>query len=110
MACLRLFRLGVGRLTEIRPEPIMGREPHIAGGRYDHVGHDAALQTAHPVGQHHTGHPAQDVEALRQQRQRRVRALVVGETHEPHPAPRQHRAEHVQPAQHTPIDDQMLTR
>jgi hypothetical protein len=85
-------------------------EPHVVGGGHDLVRDHPAFQTAHPVGEHHTGNPTQVLEALREQRQRRLGALVVGEPHEPHPRPRQHRAEHVQPAQHTPVDDQMLTR
>ena len=37
-----------------------------------------------------------------------VGLLIGGEPHEPHPRPRQHRAEHVQPAEHTPVDDQRV--
>jgi hypothetical protein len=45
-----------------------------------------------------------------QHRERRLGALVGREPHEPEPAPRQHRAEHMQPAQAAPVDHQMLTR
>ena len=88
----------------------MAGEADVLGCGHHDVGDDAALQAAHPVRQHLARHPAEDLEALRQHRQRRLRLLVRGEPHEPDPRPRQHRAEHVQPALSTPVDHQMLTR
>ena len=104
------LRLRIRGLTEVGPEPMMGGEPHVGAGRHDPVGDHPALQTPHPVGQHHPGHPTQDLEALREQPQRGVCALVTGEADEPHPRPGQHRAEHVQPTQHAPVDNQVLAR
>ena len=104
------FRFRVRGLAEIRPEPVVRREPHVLPGGHHDVGHDAAFQAAHPVRQHLAGYPAQDLEALRQQRQRRGRPLIGGEPDEPEPAPGQHRAEHVQPALGAPVDHEVLTR
>ena len=104
------FRFRVVRLAEIRPEPVVRREPQVLRRGHHDVGDHAALQAAHPVRQHLARHPAQHLQALRQHRQRRLRALISGEPHEPEPAPRQHRAEHVQAALGTPVDHQVLTR
>jgi len=84
-------------------------ETHVLTRGHDPVRDYATFQAPHPVGEHHARDPAEGLEALREQRQGRVGALVVGEAHEPDPAPREHGAEHVQPAQHAPIDDQVLT-
>ena len=102
--------LRVVRLAEIRPEPVVRREPQVLRRGHHDVGDHPALQAAHPVGQHLARHPAQHLEALRQHRQRRLRALISGEPHEPDPAPGQHRAEHVQAALGAPVDHQVLTR
>jgi len=104
------LRLRIGGLAEVGPEPVVSSEAHVLTRRHDLVRDHPAFQAAHPVGEDDAGNPTQGVEALREQRQRRLGALVVGEAHEPDPAPREHRAEHVQPAQHPPVDDQMLTR
>ena len=69
----------------------------------------ATFQASHPVGEAQAGNLAEGLEALREQRQRRVGPLIMSEAHKPDPAPRLDRAEHVQSAQHTPIDDQMPT-
>ena len=37
----------------------MGGEGDVPGCRHDDVGHDAALETAHPVGEHDAGHAAE---------------------------------------------------
>jgi hypothetical protein len=50
------------------------------------------------------------LDALGQQRQGRLTALVGGEAHEAIAAPRQHRAEDIERALFAPIDDQMLAR
>jgi hypothetical protein len=104
------LRFRIMRLAEIRPEPVVSREPHIRRRRHHDIGHDAAFEAAHPIRQDLARHPAQDLEALGQQRQRGLRPLVTGEPHEPEPAPGQHRAEHVQPALAAPVDHQVLTR
>ncbi len=92
------LRFRVVRLAEIGLEPVMRREPQVLRRGHHHVGDHAAFQARHPVGQHLARHPAQHLQALRQHRQRRLRALISSEPHEPDPAPGQHRAEHVQPA------------
>ena len=104
------FRLGVGGLAEVRLEPVMTGEADVLRRRHDHVGDHAAFQAAHPVSEDLARHPAEGLEALGQQAQCRLRLLVGGEPHEPDPRPRQHRAEHVQPALAAPVDHQMLTR
>ena len=104
------LRFRVVALTEVGPEPVMGREPDIVGGRDHHVGDHPALQATHPVSQHHPRDPAQDLEALRQHRERRGRLLIGGEPDEPGPGPGQHGTEHVQPVLDTPVDQQVLTR
>ena len=104
------LRLWVRGLAEVGPEPVVGSEPHVLPGRHDDVSDDGAFQAAHPVGQDLARHPAEHFEALAQQRQRRGSALVGGEPHEPEPRPGQHRAEHMQPGQHAPVDDQVLAR
>jgi hypothetical protein len=88
----------------------MGGEPDVLAGGHDDVGDDGAFQAAHPVGQDFAGQPALHLETLRQQRQRRGGPLIGREPHEPDPGPGQHRAEHMQPGQHPPVDDQMLIR
>jgi hypothetical protein len=102
------LRLRVPALAEVRPEPVVSGQPHVVRRRDDHVGDHAALQTCHPVGQHHLRHPAQLLQALREQREGRLRPLIGGEPHEPVAAPGQHRAEQVQPALAAPVDDQHL--
>ena len=104
------LRFRIARPAEVRPEPVMAGEPDILRRGHHDVGHHAAFQAAHPVRQHRAGHPAQHLEALRQQRQRGLRPLITGEPHEPDPAPGQHRAEHVQPPLAAPAGHQMLTR
>ncbi len=102
--------LRIGCPAKIGLERVMRGEPHVLRGGHHDVGDHAALQAAHPVREHLARHPAQDLEALRQHRQRRLRLLISGEPHEPDPRPRQHRAEHVQPALGAPVDHQVLTR
>ena len=104
------FRFRIGRLAEIRPETVVRREPQVLRRGHHHVGDHPAFEAAHPVGQHLARHPAQHLQALRQHRQRRLRPLIRGEPHEPHPAPGQHGAEHVQPALGAPVDHQVLAR
>jgi len=89
---------------------IMACKPDVLRRGHHDVGDHAALQAAHPVGQHLARRPAEALEALRQHRQRRVRPLISGEPHEPNPGPGQHRAEHVQAALGAPVDHQVLTR
>ncbi len=102
--------LRIGGLAEVRPEPVVRREPHVVRRRDHPVRDHAALQARHPVREDHLRHPAHDLEALREHAQRRGRGLIGGEPHEPEPAPRHDRAEHVQPELDTPVDHQMLTR
>ena len=88
----------------------MGGEADIVRARHHHVRDHPRLQTAHPVGEHHGRDAAERLETLHQHLEGRGRAFVVGEPDEPHPGPGQHRAEHVQPGQHAPVDQQRLTR
>ena len=105
------LRLRIGRMTEVRSEPVVGREPDIVRRRDHHVGHRPALQATHPIGEHLGRNTAEHLEALGEQRHRRRRGLVASEPHEPEPAPRHHRAEHLHPAgQRAPIDHQRLAR
>ena len=62
--------LGVTGLTEVGGEAVVGREGDVARGGHDDVGHDTAPKTAHAVGEHDGGHPAERLEALREQAQR----------------------------------------
>jgi hypothetical protein len=71
--------LRVGGLAEVRPEPVVGGQPHVVRRRDDHIRDHAALQTRHPVGEHHLRHPAQLLETLREQREGRLRPLIGGE-------------------------------
>ncbi len=103
------FRRWVLALTEVGPEPVVGREPHVVHRRDHNAGDGAALQAAHPIRQRRAGNPAQFLEARCQARQGGVRAEVVGEEHEPPPAPREHRAEHEQRADLTPVERQHVT-
>ena len=86
------------------------REPHVLRSRDHDVGDHPGFQAAHPVRQHRLRHPAQDLETLGQQRQRRRGLLVGGEPHEPEPRPSQHRAEHVQGALRAPVDHHRVAR
>ncbi len=104
------FRLRIVALAEVRPEPIVSREPHVLGRGHHNVGNHPRLQAAHPIGEHRLGNPAENLEALGQQRQGCPGLLVSGEPHEPEPRPRQYCAEHVQPALDTPVDDQRVAR
>ena len=104
------FRLRVRRLAEVRPEPVVRREPDVVRRRHHHVSDHAGLQAAHPVGEHDLRDPAERLETLRQHRQSGVGAFIVGEAHEPHPRPGQHRAEHMHAGQHAPVDDQRVSR
>lgn len=91
-------------MTEVRPEPVVGREPHVVGTGHDDVRDHAALQAAHSVGEHGLADPAEDLEAVREHPQRGGLLLISGEADEPEPRPRQHRAEHV----HLPAGDDLL--
>ena len=104
------LRLRVGGLAEVGAEPVVRGEPHILRRGHHHVGDDGTFQAAHPVRQHLARHPAQRLEAFRQQRQRRRGPLIGSEPHKPEPRPGQHRAEHVPPALGAPVDHQILTR
>ena len=84
----------------------MRGEADVPAGRDHDVGDDAAFQAAHPVREDLARHPAEGLEALGQHAHRGLGPLVGGEAHEPEPAPRKHRAEHVQPARGT----QSITR
>ena len=63
----------------------MRREPDVLTRRDDPVGDDAALEAAHPVGQHHLRGPADHLEALGEHAHRRGRLLIRGEPDEPEP-------------------------
>jgi hypothetical protein len=104
------LRFRIRRLTEVRPEAVVGGEAHIVGVRHDHVGHHAGFEAAHSVGQHHRRHAAQLLEALGQQLQGGLAALVGGEAHETVTAPGQHGAEHLQAVDGAPVDGQVLAR
>ncbi len=67
------------------PEPVVGGEPDVVRGRDDDIRDDAALQTAHPVGQHDLRDAAEDLEALGQHAQRGGLLLIGGEPDEPEP-------------------------
>ncbi len=97
-------------LTEVGPESIMRGEPDVIRCRDNPIRDHPALQTAHPVGQHHLRRTTEQGEALRQHPQRRRHLLVSSEPHEPPPAPRQDGDEDVHAADDAPVDDQMLTR
>ena len=90
------LRLGVGGLAEVGPEAVVGGEGDVARCRDDDVGDDPALETAHPVGEHDRGHPAERLEALGEEAQGGRLGLVGGEADEAHPAPGEHGAEDVQ--------------
>ena len=87
----------------------MGGEGHVAGGRHHDVGHDPTLQTAHAVGEQDPGHPTEQLEALREQGQRRGLVLSFGEPHEAPAAPGQHGTEDLQPILGAPVEDEVLT-
>lgn len=67
---------GVGGLAEVMREAVPGGEPDVPGSGHDDVGHDAALETAHPVGEHDRRDAAEPREALGQQAERRRLGLV----------------------------------
>jgi len=71
------LRLRIGGLTEVRPELVMRGEPDVIRSRHNPVRDHAALETAHPVGQHRLGCPVEGGEALRQHRQRRIKSPGV---------------------------------
>jgi len=102
--------LGVGGLAEVGREAVPGGEPDVSGGGHDDVGHDAALEAAHPVGEDDRPHPAERLEALGQQTQRRGLGLVGREADEADAAPSQDRAEDMEVALAAPVDDQVLAR
>ncbi len=103
------LRFGVPGLAEVEPEAIVGGEGDIARCRHHDVGHDPALETAHAVGEQDAGHPAEQLEALGQQRQRRGLVLSLGEAHEAPAAPGEHGTEDLQPVLLTPVEDEVLT-
>ena len=105
------LRLRVGRMAEVGTEPVVGGEADVVRCRDHHVGHDPTFEAAHPVSEHLGRGTADRLEALGQHRHRRRRGLVAGEAHEPEPAPRHHRAEHLDPAgQGAPVDHHRLAR
>ena len=79
------LRLRIGRMAEIGPEPVMGREADIVRAGHHHVRHHTALQTPHPVGQHCLGNTTEDLEAFGEHAQRGRQLLVGGEPDEPEP-------------------------
>ena len=88
----------------------MGGEADVVGRRHYHPGHGAALEAAHSIAQHRPGDTAEGLEAGGQGGEGGVGALVVGEDHEPEPAPGRHRAEHEQGADLAPVDDEHVAR
>jgi hypothetical protein len=103
--------LRIVRVAEVRSEPVVRREADVVRCRDHHVRDDPALQAAHPIGQDLARDAAEGLEALSEHRHRGRRGLVAGEAHEPHPTPRQHGAEHLDPAgQRAPVDDEGLAR
>ena len=100
-------------MAEVGPEPVVGGEPDVVRRRDDHVRDHPAPQAGHPVGEHHLRHAAEDLEAFRQQPQRRCLLLIGSEADEPEPRPGQHRAEHVHLATNddlgAPVDRKDLT-
>jgi len=104
------LRFGVAGLAEVGPEAVVGREGDVAGSGHHDVGHDAALETAHAVGEQHPGHPAEELEALREHGQRRGLVLSAGEPDEAPAAPGQHGTEDLQPILLAPVEDEVLTR
>jgi hypothetical protein len=101
-------------MTEVGSEPVVAAEPDVVRGRDDHVGDDTALQAAHPVGEHDLRDAAEDLEALRQHRQRGRLLLISSAPDKPESRPAQDRAEHVHlPAGQdllAPVDRQHLAR
>jgi hypothetical protein len=102
--------LGVAGLAEVGSEVIVGGECDVGGRGHVDVGGDATSETGHAVAEHDTGHAAQELEALREQTQRRGLVLVRGEAHEAPAAPGQHGAEDLQAVLLAPVDDEVLAR
>ncbi len=102
------FRFGVVALTEIRAEPIVQGQADIGRRGHHDVGHDAALQAAHPVGQHHPGHRPEGFEAAGQHLKGGRGALIGGKTHEPPTRKGHHSAEDVQAPLRAPVDGEHL--
>jgi len=104
------LRFGVGSLTEVGAEAVVGGEAHVLRRRHHHVGDHGCLQAGHPIRQHDLGDAAEGLQGLRQQPQRRLGALVGGEGHEAPPAPRRHGAEHMQRPLRAPVDHEGVAR
>ena len=68
--------------TSARGLSVRGGEPDVPGSWHHHVGHDATLETAHPVGEDDGRDAAQGLEALGQEAQGRCLILAAGEPHE----------------------------
>jgi hypothetical protein len=102
--------LGVGGLAEVGPESVVSSEPDVVGVGDDHVGHLPGPQAGHPVREDHRRDPACLLEALREEAQGGLPALVGGEADEPPTAPGQHRAEDPQGPLFPPVDDEVLAR
>ena len=103
------LRLGVGGLAEVGPEAVVGGEDDVVGGRHHDAGHDPALETAHAVGEQDAGHPAEELEALREQGQGGGLILSLGEADEAPAAPGQHGTEDLHPILGAPVEDEVLT-
>ncbi len=102
--------LGIRGLAEVRPKAVVGGEAHVVRHRDDEVRDHRALEAPHAVREYDLRHPAEDLEALREERQRRLPPLVVREAHEAEAAPGRDRAEHVQAGLDTPVDREHFAR
>jgi hypothetical protein len=100
--------LGIAGLAEVGAEAIMGGEGDIVGCGHHDAGHDAALEAAHAVGEQDPGHPAELLEALREQPQRRGLVLALREPDEAPAAPGEHGTEHLHAVLFTPVEDEVL--
>lgn len=87
----------------------MGSEGDISGCGHHDVGDDPAVETAHAVGQRDAGYPAEQLEALGQQRERRGLVLTFGEAHEAPAAPGEDGTEDLVSVLLAPVEDEVLT-
>jgi hypothetical protein len=102
--------LGVRGLAEVGSEAVVGGEGDIALGGHDDVGHDAALQATHPVGQDDAGHPAEELETLGEQGEGRGLVLPLGEADEAPATPGEDGTEDLPGSLLAPVDDEVLAR
>ena len=96
--------------TSARGLSVRGGEPDVPGSWHHHVGHDATLETAHPVGEDDGRDAAQGLEALGQEAQGRCLILAAGEPHEADPTPGEDGTEDVETALGSPVDDEVFAR